>query len=79
MPLVCNQTKALLLAFISTGKVMKLKIVVMAKRKMPKSKSAGNVFINRIPPSKIHCMYLELKLTAGTSDCLLYTSDAADE
>jgi len=67
IPVFDSQARALWLAFISTGSVIKLKRVVSPKRTMPASKMAGKVLTRIIPRRRTHCIYLEAKLTGGTS------------
>ena len=49
-----RELMALALAFISTGRVTKLKIVVAAKSRMPNHRSPGNVLMNMTPASNTH-------------------------
>ncbi len=67
IPEVDSHAKALLEALISTGKVIKLKIVVTAYRIIPMSSSDGKLFISNIPPRITHVIHLDEKLTIGTN------------
>ena len=66
IPAFCSHLAARILALISTGKVMKLNKVVMAKRTMPPSIIPGNVCIVKMPKSNTHCIQLDANDTTGT-------------
>ena len=65
-PAVLSQAKALWLALISTGNVIKLNMVVRAKRPIPIQIRVGNVCMKIIPARIIHVTHDEAKLTTGT-------------
>ena len=54
IPLAESHEMALLLALISTGRVIKLKRVVRAKRPMPIQRSPGNTLMNMTPARSTH-------------------------
>ena len=58
---------ALVLAFISTGSVIRLNSVVMANRPVHIHSSEGNTFVRIAPARSTHCTMLEEKDTTGTS------------
>lgn len=70
-PLPSSQAVALLLASISTGRVIKLNSVVKANITIPASSNCGNMLIKRIPARSIHCTHFDEKLTTGTSADLI--------
>ena len=55
------------LASISTGRVTKLKSVVIAKSTMPMSNREGKLSTSRMPASSTHCTHEEANCTTGTS------------
>ena len=67
IPAFFSHAVALILALISTGRVIKAKSVVMANSRMPPNMTCGNVSMVKMPMSRIHCTQLLAKLTAGTS------------
>src|SRR3712207_8714580 len=66
MPEEFSHTNARLLAFISTGSVMKLNNVVVANKTIPANSSCGNVFTSIIPANNTQAMMDEAKFTTGT-------------
>ena len=73
MPAFFSHDTALMLALISTGRVMKANSVVIANRIMPPSMIWGNISMVRMPMSSTHCIQLEAKLTTGTSELRIFS------
>jgi len=67
IPAEDSHAKALRLASISTGSVMKLNSVVEANNIIPHSNICGNVCTVIIPMSSTHVRLFEAKDTKGTS------------
>lgn len=67
MPLALSHTNALRLALISTGRVMKLNNVVIAKRMIPASRKFELTSSNKIPANSTQVMMFEANETTGTS------------
>ena len=66
MPALLNHTNARWLALISTGNVIKLKRVVMAKRQIPANNNCGKVFTIKIPASNTQVIIEDENCTTGT-------------
>ena len=66
IPVRDSQLIALELAFISTGSVMKLNNVVLAKRIMPKMSRPGKMLMVSTPARSTHCTMFDAKFTTGT-------------
>ena len=68
-----SQAMARRLASTSTGRVMKLNSVVVAKRAMPASSIPGNICTVNMPISNIHVMIFDANDTTGTSADLIFS------